>query len=55
MIWQRPEYLLPSFRRQTDRDMREELDALAALAERGELGNLTLAAEDARDAWGWTR
>ena len=33
--------------------MREELETLAALAERGELGNLTLAAEDARAAWGW--
>jgi putative ABC transport system permease protein len=33
--------------------MREELQALAALAGRGELGNLTLAAEDARAVWGW--
>jgi putative ABC transport system permease protein len=54
MNWQKLKYLLPSVRRQADRDMREELEALRALAEAGELGNLTLAAEDARDAWGWT-
>jgi hypothetical protein len=54
MDWQKLKYLLPSVRRQADRDMREELEALRALAETGELGNLTLAAEDARDAWGWT-
>jgi putative ABC transport system permease protein len=34
--------------------MREELEALRSLAEPGELGNLTLAAEDARAVWGWT-
>ena len=33
--------------------MREELDALSAMAEPGELGNLSLAAEDARAVWGW--
>jgi hypothetical protein len=52
--WQKLKYLLPSARREADRDMREELEALRAMAETGELGNLTLAAEDARDAWGWT-
>jgi putative ABC transport system permease protein len=52
--WQKLKYLLPSVRRRTDSDMREELEALSAMAETGELGNLTLAAEDARDAWGWT-
>ncbi len=40
-------------RRTLDRDMQEELDALAALAEPGELGNLTRAAEDARAVQGW--
>jgi putative ABC transport system permease protein len=55
MNWQKLKYLLPSVRRQTDRDMREELETLSAFAEtKGELGNLTLAAEDARNAWGWT-
>jgi putative ABC transport system permease protein len=54
MNWPRIRYLLPWVRRQSERDMREELRALAALAERGELGNLTLAAENARDGWGWT-
>ena len=51
---QKLKYLLPSARRRAERDMREELEALSALAETGELGNLTLAAEDARDTWGWT-
>jgi putative ABC transport system permease protein len=46
-------YLLPWVRRQSERDMSEELRALAALAEPGELGNLTLAAENARESWGW--
>ncbi|HEY3742914.1 MAG TPA: ABC transporter permease, partial [Bryobacteraceae bacterium] len=55
MNWRKLKYLRPSVRRQADREMREELEALNALAETsGELGNLTLAAEDARDAWGWT-
>jgi putative ABC transport system permease protein len=53
MLWQRLKYLWPSKRRQADRDMREELAALAAIAKAGELGNLTLAAEDARAVWGW--
>ena len=53
MNWQKLKYLLPSVRRQSEREMREELEALAALAGSGELGNLTLAAEDARAAWGW--
>ena len=45
--------------READRenDMRHELEALAALArEQGEpnaLGNLTRAAENAREAWSW--
>ncbi|MGA8598795.1 MAG: ABC transporter permease [Bryobacteraceae bacterium] len=54
MTWSRIKYLLPWMRRQSERDMREELRALAALAEPGELGNLTLAAENARENWGWT-
>ncbi len=54
MSWQKLKYLLPWVRRQSERDMKEELDALASLAEAGELGNLTLAAENARAAWGWT-
>lgn len=53
MVWQKIKFLRPSVRRQSDRDMREELAALAAIAEPGELGNLTLAAEDARIFWGW--
>jgi putative ABC transport system permease protein len=54
MNWQRLKYLLPWVRRDADKEIRKELESLAAMAEPGELGNLTLAAEDARDAWGWT-
>jgi len=50
--------LLPGHRRAVDRDLREELDSLAALAEsegaRSELGNLTRAAEEGRSVWTWT-
>jgi len=50
--------LLPGHRRAVDRDLREELDSLAALAEsegaRSDLGNLTRAAEEGRSAWAWT-
>jgi putative ABC transport system permease protein len=53
-LWRRLKYLLPAVRRAEDREMHEELQALAAIAERAELGNLTLAAEQGRDAWGWT-
>ena len=52
--WKRLRYLLPRPRRAEERDMREELDSLAAIAGAKELGNLTLAAENARAAWGWT-
>lgn len=54
MNWRKLKYLFPSVRRQADREMREELESLAAMAGSGELGNLTLAAEDARAIWGWT-
>src|SRR5262245_4498516 len=47
--------LLPWRRRAAERDMQEELRSIAAMAEPHELGNLTLAAEDARAVWGWTR
>jgi putative ABC transport system permease protein len=53
MNWQKLKYLLPSARRQAELEMRNELASLAAMAEPGELGNLTLAAEDARAVWGW--
>ena len=55
MLWKRLGYLLPWRRRAAERDMQEELRAIAAMADRRELGNLTLAAEDARAEWGWTR
>jgi predicted permease len=47
--WRRLNYWInPSARRAEDDDMRQELEALRAFASAGELGNLTLAAEDAR-------
>jgi predicted permease len=53
-LWQRLRYLLPTFRDDDEREMHEELESLAAMAEPGELGNLTLVADQWRDAWGWT-
>ncbi|HUP03579.1 MAG TPA: ABC transporter permease [Bryobacteraceae bacterium] len=51
MTWK---YLIPRFRRREEADMQEELEALAEIAGRRELGNLALAAENARAVWGWT-
>jgi hypothetical protein len=45
--------LIPSARRTEDRDIEEELESLRQFAEPNELGNLALAAEDARAALGW--
>jgi putative ABC transport system permease protein len=55
MLWRRLAYLLPWRRRAAERDMQEELQSIAEMADPRELGNLTLAAEDARAEWGWTR
>ena len=55
MLWRRLSYLLPWRRRAAERDMQDELRSIAGMARAGELGNLTLAAEDARAEWGWTR
>jgi putative ABC transport system permease protein len=52
-FWKRLLYLWPSNRRSMERDMREEIEALQQVAGRRELGNLTLAAENARSVWGW--
>ena len=46
-------YLWPGYRRAEEREMQEELAALEQIAGRRELGNLTLAAENARAVWGW--
>jgi putative ABC transport system permease protein len=54
MIWNRLKYLWPAWRRQEEREMREELASLAAIAGGKELGNVTLAMEDVRTTWGWT-
>ena len=53
-LWQRVRYLLPAFRDADEREMHEELESLADMAEPGELGSLALAADQRRDAWGWT-
>jgi predicted permease len=55
MFLKRLGYLLPWRRRAAERDMREELQSIADMAGPRELGNLTLAAEDARAELGWTR
>jgi predicted permease len=54
MIWRRLKHLFLSRRRAEERDMQEELDALVQIAGERELGNLTLAAENARETWQWT-
>ncbi len=54
MIWNRLKYLWPAWRRREEREMREELESLTAIAGSKELGNLTLAMEDVRATWGWT-
>ena len=55
MFLKRLALLLPWRRRAAERDMQDELKSIAEMARPGELGNLTLAAEDARAQWGWTR
>jgi macrolide transport system ATP-binding/permease protein len=52
-VWKKLTLLVPSVRRAAERDMREELESLEAIAGRGALGNLTLAAEDARAETTW--
>ena len=52
--WRKLQYLLPRYRRAQEREMDEELRSLAAMAEPGELGNMTRAAEEARTVWSWT-
>ena len=54
-IWRRLKYLLPWHRRAAEADMLDELRSLAAMAEPHELGNLAIAAENARTEWGWIR
>ncbi len=54
MIGNRLKALWPAWRRRQEREMHEELGALAGIAGPKELGNLTLAMEDARANWGWT-
>ncbi|MFN0103084.1 MAG: ABC transporter permease [Bryobacteraceae bacterium] len=44
----------PFYDKAKEREMREELDALAEIAGRRELGSLMLAAENARAEWRWT-
>jgi hypothetical protein len=53
-MFQKWKYLIPHFRRVEEREMQEELRALTEIAGSRELGNLSLAAENARMVWGWT-
>ncbi|HEY3742934.1 MAG TPA: ABC transporter permease [Bryobacteraceae bacterium] len=54
-FWTRIKHLSPAARRREELEMREELESLTAIAGgRKELGNLTLAMEDARATWSWT-
>ena len=53
-VWRRLKYLLLSYSRAQECDTREEVESRAAMAEPGELGNITRVAEEARAAWGWT-
>jgi MacB-like periplasmic core domain len=55
MLWKRLGDLLPWRRRAAEQEIDEELRAIAAMAQPGELGSLTLAAENARSELGWTR
>ena len=54
MFWNRLKYLWPARRRREEREMREELESLTAIAGgTQELGSLALAMENARATWGW--
>src|SRR6185436_7608716 len=53
-LWRKLRGLFPGYRAAQERDMQEELEALKAMAQKNELGNLTLAAENARDVWRWS-
>src|SRR5262249_14337660 len=53
-LWMRLLLLLPWRRRAAERDLQDELRSIPAMAGRQELGNLAIAAEDARAEWGWT-
>ena len=52
-LWNRLQFLWPAWRRRQEREMREELESLTAIAGARELGNLTLAMENVRATWGW--
>src|SRR5262245_54928331 len=54
ILLKRLHLLLPWRRRAAERDMRDELRAIAAMADPRERGNRTMAAEDARAQWGWS-
>ena len=52
-FWRKLTHLIPSVRRAAERDIDNELASLREMAGPGALGNLTLAAEDARAEMGW--
>jgi macrolide transport system ATP-binding/permease protein len=51
--WWKLKHLLPFVRRSKEQDMHEELASFREMAGPGELGNLTLVAENARGVWTW--
>jgi hypothetical protein len=52
-LWRKLLCLLPSYRRAVERDMQDELNSLKQMAPAAEFGNLTRAAENARDEFTW--
>jgi hypothetical protein len=54
MIWTRLKSLWPASHLQQEREVREELESLTAIAGSKKLGNLMLAMENVRTTWGWT-
>jgi putative ABC transport system permease protein len=53
-LFRKLQYLLPGRRAAEEREMRAEFEALQEFADPRDLGNLTLAAENARAVWGWS-
>jgi predicted permease len=51
--WRKLAHLIPSVRRASERDIQDEVESLREMAGPGALGNLTLAAEDARSELTW--
>jgi hypothetical protein len=53
MWWEKLKQLFPGYRRNVEREMEEELEALRAMADPQDRAGLPLAAENVRDVWRW--